>query len=63
MDVDITPPHPMPGPSADGAGGGIKCGGGDINIHIDINMIIDIQIIIDMHIEYDIDCYTLMMPY
>ena len=33
MNVDITPPHTMPGPSADGAGAG-AVGGGMISIFI-----------------------------
>ena len=53
----------MPGPSADGAGGGAWGGGRwvDITIHTDINMSIDIHIVINMDIEYYIDYYTLLM--
>ena len=40
MNVDIAPPHPMPGPSADGAGGAW----GDINMNIDNHIIINMSI-------------------
>ena len=55
----------MPGPSADGAGGGMGWVGGwaDIILHIDINMNIDIHIIIDRNIEDYISSYTLLTPY
>ena len=56
-DSPLTPPHPMLGPSADGAGGGHGVGWGDINIHIDININIDIHIIINM------DTYYLLVRY
>ena len=43
MNIDITPHHPMPGPSADGAGGGMGWGG-VISIFILISILILILI-------------------
>ena len=62
MNIDITPPTPMPGPSVRGAGGRGMGGWGDINIHIDINM--NIHIIINMNIEdYVIDYLLFIIRY
>ena len=41
----------MPGPSADGAGGGAWGGWDTINTRIDINMDIDIHVIINLNID------------
>ena len=65
MNIDITPPHPMPGPPQTGPGGvgGHGVVWGDINIHIDININIDIHIIININIEdYERD-YLLFIMY